>query len=130
MYDRKGSFEHNYDLKRNGYKLQEELENACNSVFFQDLKNQNVKKQENAFDKLTVKQKDLVVKLQRRAKELDIRIKQGVNKGKYPVFNSKAKDSKKEFTRFLNEMKELGVYKGKASSKTKQEVSLVNDKLL
>ena len=130
VYDRKGNFEHNYDLKKNGYKLQEELENACNSVFFQDLKNQNVKKQENAFDKLTIKQKDLVVKLQRRAKELDIRVKQGVNKGKYPAFNSKAKDSKKEFTRFLNEMKELGVYKGKASSKTKQEVSLANDKSL
>lgn len=129
-YDRKGSFEHNYDLKRNGYKLQEELENACNSVFFQDLKNQNVKKQENAFDKLTIKQKDLVVKLQRRAKEIDIRIKQGINKGKYPAFNSKAKDSKKEFTRFLNEMKELGVYKVKVSSKTKQEVSLANDKSL
>ena len=130
VYDRKGSFEHNYDLKRNGYKLQEELENACNSVFFQDLKNQNVKKQENAFDKLTIKQKDLVVKLQRRAKELDIRIKQGINKGKYPAFNSKAKDAKKEFTRFLNEMKELGVYKVKVSSKIKREVSLANDKSL
>ena len=128
--DRTGSFERNYDLKTKGYKLQNELQIDCNFLFFNDLKNRHLQKMENAFDKLTVKQKDLVVKLQRRAKEQNARIKEGINKDKYPTYNSKAQDAKKEFTRFLNEMKDLGVYKEKVSLKPKKSVSAENDKSL
>ena len=58
------------------------------------------KKEENAFMKLSVIQKDIVVKSQKKAKEIGYRLH----------YDSNAKDAQKEFSRFKNDAKEHNCY--------------------
>ena len=55
---------------------------------------------ENAFDRLSLKQKDIVVKSQRKAKEIGYNLH----------YNNKTKDAQKEFTRFMKDAKEHKCY--------------------
>ena len=55
---------------------------------------------ENAFDRLSIKQKDVVVKSQRKAKEIGYNLH----------YNNKIKDAQKEFTRFMKDAKEHKCY--------------------
>ena len=73
----------------------------------------------NAYDSLTKKQQELVDNLEKQARGKGVRVKSGINKGKFPIYDKSAKYSQVEFNRFISEMKELGVYKGRVVAKSK-----------